>query len=380
VRNQLSRFFSVSSEQVFLFSKGRVGLYALLKAMGIGSGDEVLMSGYTCVMVPSAPIYLGATCRYLDIEPGSYNLNPQLLDSLYSKRTKALVVQHTYGIAQKMAPVMAWAKSHNIPVVEDCCHAFGSRDGGQLCGSFGVGTFFSGQWNKPFSTGLGGMLVVNEKSLLEPVAAVSEMARTPSKREEHLLALQIAAYRSLVTPRTVSVMTRLYRGLSSLGLVRGSSSNDEFDGVMPVDYLKKMAGSQIREGERNFALIERNIAHRKQLAEFYSKELPLIGFVPLKADASAEHVIVRYPVRVANKRAVLRQALTKGVELGSWFEIPLHPENIDMIRFGYRDGMCPESERAASEVVNLPTHLKISRDEASRVLDFLKKQAQPVSS
>jgi perosamine synthetase len=64
-------------------------------------------------------------------------------------------------------------------------------------------------------------------------------------------------------------------------------------------------------------------------------------------------------------------------EIGSWFESPMHPEKDDMTKFGYTLGTCPESERAAQEVVNLPTHLKITQKEARRVLDFLVKHAKP---
>ncbi|MGI6455384.1 MAG: DegT/DnrJ/EryC1/StrS family aminotransferase [bacterium] len=68
------------------------------------------------------------------------------------------------------SPFWQWASARGIPVIEDCCLAFGSRYKGQLCGTFGIASYFSGQWNKPFSTGLGGMLVVNEEDLAAPGA------------------------------------------------------------------------------------------------------------------------------------------------------------------------------------------------------------------
>src|SRR3989339_214772 len=225
MENKIALLFNVNVEQIFCFSKGRVAFYALLKAMGIGPGDEVLMSGYTCVMVPSAPMFLGATCRYLDIEPHTYNLNPRLLDSHYSNKTKALIIQHTYGIAQDMAPILQWAKEKNIPIIEDCCHVFGSTYKNQLCGTFGVGAFFSGQWNKPFSTGLGGILLVNEASLLPKVQAIYESAVLPTLVEELRLKIQILSYKGLVNPKTVGAVMMAYRILSRLGIAAGSSSN-----------------------------------------------------------------------------------------------------------------------------------------------------------
>ncbi|MFH0922130.1 MAG: DegT/DnrJ/EryC1/StrS family aminotransferase [Fibrobacterota bacterium] len=357
----------------FVFSKGRVGLYTLLKAMGVGVGDEVIVSGYTCVMVPSAPRFLGATCRYVDIDPVTYNLNPALLDAHLTPKTRALIIQHTYGIAQNMGPVLDWTGRNNIPIIEDCCHAFGSRWNGKLCGNFGVGTFFSGQWNKPFSTGLGGMLLVNDAKLLPEVERLYQAALSPSLTQEIRLWLQIKAYNMFVTPHTNALMMRLYRLMSGLGLAAGSSTNEEFEGEMPRNYFQRMAKVQIREGEKNILGIHALMAHRKEISALYKRELPGLGFRVIKEDPQVENVILRYPVRVVNKDELLKKAASKGIELGSWFEIPLHPAGIDMARFGYRQGMCPESEKACREVVNLPTHGKVTPEIAEKTLEFMKR-------
>ncbi|OGJ90842.1 MAG: hypothetical protein A2268_09345 [Candidatus Raymondbacteria bacterium RifOxyA12_full_50_37] len=384
----LSQFFNVSPASVTLWSKGRIGLYALLKAMGIGPGSTILMSGYTCVMVPSAPLFLGAKCQYIDIDPETYNIDPSRLALRLVPRASCLILQHTYGIAQDMDQILAWAQANNMPLIEDCCHAFGSTYKGRLCGTFGLGSFFSGQWNKPFSTGLGGILLVNDSplnkggeggSLLDRVSAIHAAAAIPSLSEELRIAAQIKAYNLLVNPKTNALITQAYRALTKLGLAVGSSSNEEFAGTMPREYLKKMAKSQITEGEKNTRALGALLAHRKKITAFYDKELLLAGFKPLKKQPHADNVILRYPVRVANKDQVLQRALRKGYEIGSWFEIPLHPKGIDMERFGYKIGMCPESERACREVINLPTHGRINEREASRHLEFLKKFALPAA-
>lgn len=377
MKKAFASFFGTTPERVFLFAKGRTALYAALKGLGIGPGHEVIMPGYTCVMVPSAPLYLGATCKYADIDPETYNLNPASLDGLYTPRTKALIVQHTYGISQDMGPVMVWAKAKGLPVIEDCCHVFGSKWKGRLCGTFGAASFFSGQWNKPFSTGLGGMLMVNDPGLVEKVGKIYEGAVAPTSAEELRLKAQMAAYDALVRPSTAGWVTLLYRGLSRLGIAAGSSSNDEFKGKMPSGYLKRMARCQEARGREGLSRIEGLIAHRKAITAIYDTGLAEAGFKPLKSAPEAENIMLRYPVRVANKAELLKLALKKGVELGSWFEIPLHPEGIDMEYFGYSKGMCPESEKACSQVINLPAHSRISASQALKVMGFLKRFGLP---
>ena len=369
----------VGGGRCFLLAKGRVGLYAGLQAMGLPRGSTVSMPGYTCMVVPSAVRFAGLKPSYIDINPATYNLDPRRLETIDADGISALIVQHTYGIPCDMAPIERWATAHNVPIIEDCCHVFGSRYQGRLCGTFGRFAFMSGQWNKPFSTGLGGMLLVNDPTLAESVARLVEAeVKQPRWSANLMLRCQIAAYDLLVRPTTAMVMTFVYRALTHLRLARGSSSPDELRGVMPRDYLTAMAPCQIRRGLREVARIDANIRHRTELTAFYHAELGKLGFQPLAVPEIERQPLLRYPVRVANKSELLSLAVRKGVEIGSWFECPLHPKGTRQEGFGYQDGMCPESERAAREVINLPTHLRVDRLTAERTLDFLRQRATPV--
>jgi len=362
-----------------LLSKGRVGLYIGLRAMDLPKGSKVLMPGYTCMVVPSAVQFAGLKPTYLDIDPETFNIDPSLLDSASGAPPSALIVQHTYGIPCEMTAIGGWAERRGVPIIEDCCHSFGSRYEGKLCGTFGKFAFMSGQWNKPFSTGLGGMLLVNDEKLADRVAEIIEReAVAPGRLKNLLLAAQIVAYQWLVRPETTAAMMSLYRLLGKLGLVAASSSNKELRGELPPGYLSTMAPCQIRKGLREMARIEENIAHRIELTRYYQRELPLIGFPVLSAKVPEGLPLLRYPVRVANKHEVLVQAKKHRTEIGSWFELPLHPEGTRMEEFGYREGMCPEADRASREVINLPTHLKVNQSTAGKTLEFLKRYARPV--
>src|SRR5262245_22211005 len=95
------RYFK--SGTALAFWKGRIALYSMLRALGIGSGDEVIVPGYTCVMVPGPVIYTGATPVYVDIDPQHYNLQPNAVARAITPRTKAILVQHTYGYPAPIA-------------------------------------------------------------------------------------------------------------------------------------------------------------------------------------------------------------------------------------------------------------------------------------
>lgn len=362
----------------FLLAKGRVGLYAGLRALNLPQNSKILMPGYTCMVVPSAAQFAGLKPIYADIDPATYNIDIRCVESAATQDTAGLIVQHTYGIPCNMAPLMDWATSRGVSVIEDCCHSFGSRVDGRLCGTFGKFAFMSGQWNKPFSTGLGGMLLVNDDELANRVAhIIATEASVPGAMKNLVLRAQILAHKILVRPATAIAVMLLYRALNRLGLVVGSSSQTELAGEMPERYLATMAPCQIRQGLREMARIHENIEHRVRLTKLYQAELPRLGFASLPTSVAEGMPLLRYPVRIANKPKVLASAVRARVEIGSWFEVPLHPEGTRMEAFGYRQGMCPEAEAAAREVVNLPTHRRVTTAVAERTLEFLRKQGRP---
>lgn len=374
--DQIEAFFA--GGHCFLLAKGRVGLYAGLLALNLPRGSKVIMPGYTCMVVPQAVQSAGLEPVYVDIDPNTYNMDPSLLERAPSNDVAAVITQHTYGIPCDMAAIQQWAAPRKIPLIEDCCHTFGARVRGQLCGTLGAFAFMSGQWNKPFSTGLGGILLVNDPSLADNVRRiVREKAHQPGLLRNLMFRIQIAAFELLVRPRTAARITRLYRALTKYGLVIGSSSAKELQGTLPEHYLSTMAACQIRKGIREMGRIEENIRHRTRLSALYSQRLPEIGFAPVEAARQSELPLLRYPVRVANKNEVLHAAEKEGVEIGSWFEVPLHPAGTNMEELGYHPGMCPQAEAASRQVINLPTHLKVDKATATCTLEFLAKHAKP---
>jgi len=360
------------------FWKGRVALYAIFKAMGIGSGDEVIVPGYTCVMDVNPIKYLGAKPIYVDIEPDTFNINVNLLEEKITQNTKAIIAQHTYGYPCNMDAIMNIAEKNDIPIVEDCCLAFGSKYKGKIAGTFGKAAYFSFQWNKPYTTGLGGMTITSDAKLAEKISSLcgKELCQ-PSKKELVLLAVQLAAYRMFIYPKTTALAQAAFRYLTKKGVVIGSSSTSEFEPAMAPDFFKAMSTVQARSGIRQLKKLERNIAHRKKIAQLYDQLLEEKGWFARKYDTSTmEPVMVRYPVRISEKDKALTEAAKAGIELGSWFECPLHPIETPLEAYDYKIGMCPEAEKASREVVNLPLHPRVGGETVRKKVEFITKFTQ----
>jgi perosamine synthetase len=374
VLNQYQQAFadSLGGGRAFGFWKGRVALYAILKGLGIGEGDEVILPGYTCVMAVNPVVYLGAKPVFADIEPVTYNIDPDQIEAKITPKTRVIVAQHTYGYPANMGAILDISRRKGLHLVEDCCLAMGSKYNGRQVGTFGVAAYFSFQWNKPYTTGLGGMAVVHDDALAERIEAICRAELVPpGPREVGMVRTQLAVYRTFIYPRTTALAQNAFRFLTKTGLVVGSSQPTEFRPVMEPDFFKGMSPMQARVGLRRLKKREQNIAHRVKMTRLYDALLSEHGWPMPTIPPELEPVLVRYPVRVADKPKALATAARHFVELGSWFECPLHPIETPMEAYGYHTGMCPEADRASAETVNLPVHLRANASTARKSVDFI---------
>jgi perosamine synthetase len=360
--------------RTFSFWKGRVALYAILQALGVGAGDEVLVAGFTCVVVPNAIRFLGARPTYADISTGSYNLDPISAAQAISPRTRAMIMQHTLGISAPLEELLALAKLHDLAVIEDCAHSLGSAHRGKPLGTFGDAAFFSSQWSKPYTTGMGGVAITRASDLAVRLARVQQAFAEPSLSAQRRLSIQYWFYQRFFTPQLYWLAQRLLHGVGRMGLAVASSSAGELVGGRPYDHEWRMASPQCLAGLRQLEGVSAGIRHRRMLAARYDAGLLDSGW-PI-ARRNEENVLLRYPVMVQNKQELLQRARAARVELGSWFETPLHPVPLGQhVVFGYSPGQCPNSEAAAGRIVNLPLHQRVTVDEADRVLEFFLKHA-----
>lgn len=369
----------------FTFWKGRVGLFAILKAAGIGPGDGVLVPGYTCAMVPAAVVHAGASSFYVDIDPATYNCSLATFRETWARRrnnrVKALILQHTFGIAADVARIVSWAKSAGITVIEDCAHApatkYRDTDGQwRSVGEGGDAAFFSSQWSKPISTGLGGWVTVNDPSLRDRVRSFHAYeCITPSLFESSLLATQVAVKELVFRPSLYWILVGAYRWVTRRGLLDGTVSDRELQGDMPHDFAKRMSAFQEWLLKRRLA-DKRWEARSRRLREIYDEELGRSGITRFCDPEYSDSVLVRYPIRVKNKYEILDEARRRHIEIGEWFNHPIHPRESNSAAFGYRPGDCPEGERAGREAVNLPMHRRIDEAQARGIVHFLVRTAK----
>ncbi|MFQ6036451.1 MAG: DegT/DnrJ/EryC1/StrS family aminotransferase, partial [Sedimentisphaerales bacterium] len=220
--------------------------------------------------------------------------------------------------------------------------------------------------------------ITSDTELAEKIASLcaDEMCQ-PLRKEVIMLWAQLVVYRLFVYPKTTAFAQSVFRYFTKKGVVVGSSSISEFEPAMACDFFKAISCVQARSGLRQLKKIERNIAHRREMSQLYDQLLEEKGWSARQYDASKmQPIMVRYPVRITQKDKALAEAAKAGIELGSWFECPLHPIETPLAAYDYEVGMCPEAEKASNEVVNLPLHPRANEKTAKRTVEFITQFTQ----
>lgn len=332
---------------VLHYYRGRVALHAILRALHVSAGDEIVVQAYTCAAVIAPLLRLGARPVYADIDRAT--LSPVTFADRVTERTRAVIVQHTFGYPGPVEDLPA-------PVIEDCAHI---GPGSVPAGSGGVAAFYSYGWGKPVFAGAGGSAVVHDPALAAEMQTRYALYADPPPVREVLTAALIAA-----------------NEVSALGLPRRLRPHcGKLTAVLAAhpDYTRRMSRTAQLRLPGRMAAARRDIAVRRKVLTAYEQGLDRIG-VAHHPRPGPDAMPMRLPVRVFGKESVLREAAEAGVDLGGWFRTPVHPlSGDDLAGAHYLRGSCPNAEWAANHLVTLPIRSSVRPAEVHRALRFFER-------
>lgn len=181
-----------SEKRICALSSGTAAVHLGLVMLGVGAGDEVMVQSLTFSASANPVVYQGATPVFVDSEPDTWNIDPELLDEAIADRQKktgklpkAIVVVHLYGMPAKIDKIMEVAAKWGIPVLEDAAEAFGSEYSGLMCGNFGEYGVLSFNGNKMITTSGGGALICPDEAARKLVLSYATQSREPMPWYEH---------------------------------------------------------------------------------------------------------------------------------------------------------------------------------------------------
>lgn len=349
------------------FAAGRMAFYSLLKALDIGLGDEVILPGFTCSVMPNAVWRAEATPVFADIDKNTFGSDPVEIEKKITSRTKLIVAQHSFGIPCNVPAIVEVGKKHGIFVMEDCAIALDSAIDGIKLGNWGDAAIFSTDHSKPLNTLIGGFLYTKDKALYEKIRGCSDVLPHLKKAHQRRLFEQFLFERKNYTPKRYprSIIINYVKALTrklKLGqkpfvfleadYTKQSSSDSNYPypaklppflaqlGLYELDHWKS-------EKKKRKVLLNGylKIARQSGLAEYLPKAYtnPKLEIVPLR-------FVFEHP-----NAERLKTKMEKYVDVGwTWFRSPIiccpdGPESL-----GYSPGSCKRGETAGKNIINWP--------------------------
>ena len=369
----------LGSRAAFSFGSGRSALAAGLRAAGVGEGDEVLLSAYSCLAVPTAVLAAGATPVYVDIDAETLNVDASTVIAAMGPRTRAVVVQHTLGKVAPVREIAAAARARGIIVIEDCALAIGTRLGDRAVGTFGDAAVFSMELSKTLSCGWGGVLAVNDATLADRARAFYDGVPEPSAWAATRDLFQTVISALCQRPSAYHAVGKyvLFAAFRS-GAFRRSTPPGEFRGEIGPAFLTKLAGAQARLANRQWrdeSLLAQHVRHADAMRQMLGEA----NFAMPGAPAPDEHPVTQRVSFLHPRRDLALEFFRqRGIELGTWFDGPMSPPPSSP-RFNYVAGAYPRAEALARSIVNLPSNSRLSAADISHIRATLREflQAHP---
>jgi dTDP-4-amino-4,6-dideoxygalactose transaminase len=353
---------------VTAFDSARTAFYFLLKAYGIGPGDEVLVPAFTCLVVVNPIIWLGAKPVYVDNGP-DFNIDLEDLERKLTPKTKAVLVQHTFGRPVDVTEVRR-ITGNNIKIIEDTAHSLGGKFRGEQVGTMGDAAILTFGIEKVISCVRGGMALATDPMIAEKLKEYQAQAKNFSRRRV-LVSLLNPVFWYLITPvYYVGIgkftLGRIFAKLAHVFSLFGNMIEPvEYKAEKPNWFPAKLPGALAVLALHQFKKLDKYNDHRNVIADIYQRHLNIPA-------ADAGRVYLRFPLLVDDRVAVMNKAKRKHVVLGDWYKNILYSPESNLHYFGYVKGSCPVAERQAASIINLPTGVNLSPETAEMIANLVK--------
>lgn len=327
----------VGAKYAVAISNGTSALHAACFAAGIGPGDEVITTPLTFAASANCVLYCGGTPVFADVDPKTYNIDPEDIRRKITDRTKAIIAVHLAGQPCDMDAIHSIAREHGLIVIEDGAHALGSVYKGKKVGSMSDMTTFSFHPVKPITTGEGGMIVTDNEDFYK----------------------KMVLFRSHGITRDDSMMTRN----------DGPWFYQQFD----LGYNYRITDIQCALGCSQMKKLDRFLARRKEIVARYNEAFAdcdnIITPYQLSDTESGWHLYI-VQVKNCDRRKVFENMREKGIGVNvHYIPVYMHPYYQE---HGYENVHCANAEEIYSHIISLPLYPGLTSEQQDYVIDTLK--------
>ena len=306
-------------------NSGTSALHLALLAAGIGPGDEVITVSMTFVATTAAVIYCGAKPVFVDVDPDTWTMDPNLIEAAITPRTKAILPVHLHGLMADMDPIMEIARRHGLVVIEDAAQSHGAEYKGRRAGSIGdVGCFSFYPGKNLGAYGEGGAAVTNNPELARRMA-----------------------------------------------LLRDWGQESKYNHVVP-GYNYRMDGIQGAVLKVKMKHIEAWTEARRAVACNYDRLLASSRYRRPAPPSHSRHVYHVYAIEVAQRDDVQKALHAAGIGTGIHYPVPVHLQKA-YADLGYEPGDLPVTEALADRFLSLPIYAELRPEQVAEVVLALEQ-------
>lgn len=316
-------------------NSGTSALHLIIRALGIGQGDEVITTPFSFIASANCILMEGGRPVFVDIDSESYNIDPAKIEAAITPRTKAILGVDVFGRCAEWDRIEAIAKRRGLLVIEDSCEAIGAEAFGRKAGTFGEAGCFAFYPNKQMTTGEGGMILTDRDDL----AALCRSMRNQGRDE----------------------------GQAWLEHAR-------------LGFNYRLSDIQCALGIAQLSRLEELLSKRAAVAELYGNRLGMLeGLIIPKGPAQGRMSWFVYVVRLADRfsredrDAILRGLKDQGIGCNNYFA-PIHLQRHYQHTFGFKAGDFPVTEHTSDRTIALPFHSAITVDQVEQVAFCLTEQ------
>lgn len=305
-------------------SCGTAALHLALVALGVGPGDEVIVPDLTFIAPANTVRYTGAQPVLVDVDPRSWTIDPAAVERAISKRTRAVIAVHLYGVPADLDALRAIARRHRLALLEDAAEALGSSWRGKRLGALGTVGCFSLFANKTITTGEGGVVVTRSAARARRLRLLRDHGMSPSRRYYHPV----------------------------------------------IGFNYRMTALQAAVGLGQVERIEELVGRRQRVARWYREELADVQGLsepePVGAGENAPwlHTIAVEGLPAGGRNALIRELASRGVDSRPTF-VPLSA--MPPYRTARRIGRTPHAHRIAASALSLPTYTALRRSDVAAI-------------
>jgi perosamine synthetase len=316
-------------------NSGTAALHSALHAAGVKVGDEVITVPFSFIATINPILMQGAKPVLVDIESESFNINPGLFEQAITAKTKAIIPVDLYGQPYDYDALKVIADKHKIKIIEDACQAVGAEYGDKKVGNLGDLSCFSLYATKNIMCGEGGIITTNDEAYVRKIKQFRQHGMT--------------------------LMNNSYE-YTELGYNYRMS---DLHAAIAVEQLKKIDLFNKARID-NAKLLDKGLSGIK-------------GLIIPKIQPGRTHVYHQYTIRITPKfgmarEEVIKQLHKREIGAGIYYPKPLHSYP-HIAKLGYKIGDFPESERVAEEVLSLPVHPKVGREDINKIVAAIKELA-----